>query len=167
IKLSDEFAQELGVRKLRYEITFDRLLSSSRQQCEMMDLDNFIFKFLLSKAKSYSFGGLSATSLGGRLDGSVVVCSYLRWRNSVGARQRQELLAWQVDAAGVVVVNSAEFGDWLKVKTEFRLVETDKELNKMLFGHVEAAAEKILKLKSNQFLHPEGAHPVAAIWLEK
>lgn len=80
IKLSDELAQDLGIRKQRYEITFDRLLASSRPQCEIMDLDNFIIKYILAKAKPYSFGGLSAAVPANKLNGSAIICSYLRWR---------------------------------------------------------------------------------------
>ena len=167
IKLSERIAQELGVRKVRYEITFDRFLASSRPHCEMMDLDNFILKYLLSRAKSYSFGGLSAAVIGNELDGSAVVCSYLRWRNSVGVRQRQELLAWQVNLTGPIVTNSPDFGEWLKRDARFQLVEMDKEKNKKLFNRIEEEANRVLKSKSNQFLHPEGIHPVAATWLAK
>lgn len=165
VRLSEELTQELGVKKSRYEITFDRSIASSRDQCEMMDLDNFIFKFLLLKAKSYSFGGLSAAVFGNGLNGAAVVCSYLRWRNAIGTRQRQELLAWQVDSSGAVVSNNSEFGEWLKKDAQLQLSETDKEKNKILFSRVEEAANKVLKSKSNQFLHPEGIHPVAAAWL--
>ncbi len=167
IKLSDDLAQDLGIRKQRYEIAFDRLLASSRLQCEIMDLDNFIFKYLLAKAKSYSFGGLSATVLANKLNGSAIVCSYLRWRNAAGLRQRQELLVWQVDSMGKIVTNGAEFGEWLKNEASFQLVETDKEKNRILFNYSEEEANKLLRLKSNQFLHPEGVHPVGAAWLAR
>lgn len=165
IKIPEDVALELGVRKVNYEVTFDRFIASNRAQCEMMDLDNFIFKYLLSRAKSYSFGGLSAAAHKCGLDGSAIVCSYLRWRNAVGARQRQELLVWQVNDDGSVIFNSPEFGGWLKNEAKFRLVDADREKNRMLFSRIEDEAETLLKLRANQFLHPEGVHSVAAAWL--
>ncbi|MFM9746052.1 hypothetical protein ACKI2C_51720, partial [Streptomyces brasiliscabiei] len=79
--LPEEFAAKLGVRKTRWEITFDRALYARRGNCEMIDLDNFIFKYLLKKAKSYEFGGLTAAVKGSEdIDGSIL-CSYLKWQN--------------------------------------------------------------------------------------
>jgi len=166
IRLSDEFAQDLGVRKTRYEITFDRLITTIRSNTEMMDLDNFIFKLLLEKAKDFNFGGQSAVIKGGDLNGEAILCSFLRWQNEVGLRQRQELLTWQVDSSGLIVENPESFGEWLKHSAITGYIEKNREKNKSLYTTIEKVAEDRLHSKSNQWLHPEGVSPISAAWVE-
>jgi len=161
IKLPEEIATELGVRKTRWEVTFDRKLHTHRGNCEMMDLDNFIFKFLLDKAKSYDFGGLSTSVISvNDLEGAVV-CSYLRWQNSSGVRQRQELVAVQVQANQKSEINTLAFCDWLKSETHQFDLNTTFD-TKTLFAHNEKVSADLLKLKSNNLLHPDGIYPLAA-----
>ena len=75
------------------------LLQSARQLVPVTNrLLNALGKLYLTVGKP---GGLSAAVLANGLNGSAIVCPYLRWRNSVGVRQRQELLAWQVDSTGM------------------------------------------------------------------
>ena len=166
IRLSDEFAQDLGVRKTRYEITFDRLITTIRSNTEMMDLDNFIFKFLLEKAKDFNFGGQSAVIKGGDLNGEAILCSFLRWQNEVGLRQRQELLTWQVDSSGLIVENPESFGEWMKHSAITGHIDTNREKNRSLYTTIEKVAEDRLHSKSNQWLHPEGVSPISAAWVE-
>jgi ERCC4-related helicase len=166
IRLSDLFAQELGVKKTRYEITFNRSISVNRANTEMMDLDSFIFKALLEKAKAFDFGGLSAVIKGNDLSGSAILCSFLRWQNEVGVRQRQELLTWQIDSNGTVVENPDSFGEWLKHSAIAGKVEQNRTQNKQLYSSIEKVAEDKLHSKSNQWLHPEGVSPISAAWVE-
>lgn len=167
IRLSEGFSRDLGVKKTRFEITFDRLIAASRSNTEMMDLDNFIFKALLDKAKTFDFGGLSAVIKGASLNGRAIICSFLRWQNEVGLRQRQELVTWQVDDQGNLYENPESFGEWLKVQAEDANFDVNKDQNKILFSAVEKIAEDRLHSKSNQFLHPEGVTPVSAAWVGK
>ena len=117
IRLPEGIALELGVRKKHWDVTFDRTLYSQRGNCEMMDLDNFIFKFLLEKAKSYEFNGLTASVGNTESIEGAVICSYLRWQNALGLRQRQELIAVQVQQNNKVVMNSQAFCDWLMMES--------------------------------------------------
>lgn len=165
IKLPDGLAQELGVKRTRYEITFDRFVATNRSHCEMMDLDNFIFKYLLGRAKSYKFGGLSAAHLRDDLTGEAVICGFLRWQSSMGVRQKQEMVSWQVDSGGCIKTNSEEFSDFLKKEPTFKSLDTNVNTNKLLFSQIERQAEETLKLKSNKLLHPEGFHPVGSAWM--
>ncbi|WP_332397235.1 DEAD/DEAH box helicase [Vibrio metschnikovii] len=161
IKLNDAVATDLGVRKTRWQITFDRALHASRENCEMMDLDNFLFKYLLKKAKSYEFGGLTA-SIGksSQLEGAVI-CSYLRWQNSLGLRQRQELVAIQVCQDKEVALNTQDFCNWLK-NDDISYFESSRQDLKELFQVAQIKSEEVLKAKSNQLLHPESIDPIAA-----
>jgi superfamily II DNA or RNA helicase len=167
IRLSEAFAKFLGVKKLRYDITFNRMISVSRDNTEMMDLDSFIFKALLDKAKAFDFGGLSAVIKGENLSGKAIICSYLRWQNEVGIRQRQELITWQIDGKGMIVENPDSFGEWLKHTAEAGSVELDRKTNKILYSGIEKIAEEKLHSKSNQWLHPEGVSPVSAAWVDE
>lgn len=161
IKLNDAIATDLGVRKTRWQITFDRTLHSSRGNCEMMDLDNFLFKYLIKKAKSYEFGGLTA-SIGKstRLEGAVI-CSYLRWQNSLGLRQRQELVALQINQDKEVALNTLDFCNWLK-DDDVSYFESNRQDLKDLFQVAKIKSAEVLKTKSNQLLHPESIDPIAA-----
>jgi superfamily II DNA or RNA helicase len=166
IRFPDSVCFDLGVKKTIYELVFDRLTYASKPDSEMMDLDNFIFKYLLAKAKSYDFGGLSAAVKSNGLEGEAVVCSYLRWQGIDGVRLRQELVAWQVSKGGVVSTNSKEFGDWLKEPSSYAEVSVGKENNIHLFDAVQLDADRILGEKSNTRLNPEGIYPVSAAWLD-
>ncbi|MBY7802752.1 DEAD/DEAH box helicase [Vibrio fluvialis] len=161
IKLNDAVATDLGVRRTKWQITFDRALHASRENCEMMDLDNFLFKYLLKKAKSYEFGGLTA-SIGkaSQLEGAVI-CSYLRWQNSLGLRQRQELVAIQVCQDKEVALNTQDFCNWLK-NDDISYYESSRQDLKELFQVAQIKSEEVLKAKSNQLLHPESIDPIAA-----
>ncbi|HFG1951980.1 TPA: hypothetical protein ACGF32_003453 [Vibrio cholerae] len=161
IKLNDAVATDLGVRRTKWQITFDRALHASRENCEMMDLDNFLFKYLLKKAKSYEFGGLTA-SIGksSQLEGAVI-CSYLRWQNSLGLRQRQELVAIQVCQDKEVALNTQDFCNWLK-NDNISYYESSRQDLKELFQVAQIKSEEVLKAKSNQLLHPESIDLIAA-----
>lgn len=160
IRLPEEIAMELGVRKTRWDVTFDRTLHSQRGNCEMMDLDNFIFKFLLEKAKSYEFNGLTASVGNTESIEGAVICSYLRWQNALGLRQRQELIAVQVQQNNKVVMNSQSFCDWLLTESPDATQNQNKALKEM-FEQNEHHCAAALKSKSNQLLHPEGIYPIA------
>lgn len=166
VRLPDEVALELGVRRTRWEVTFDRALHTQRTNSEMVDLDNFIFKFLLRKAKSYQFNGLTASVSKSRTLEGAVICSYLRWQNTLGLRQRQELVAVQVRDDQQVVMNSQDFCDWLKEESPEPAVNQRTEL-KNIFIQNEQHCARILKNKSNQILHPEGVYPIAGSIFER
>lgn len=162
IKLNDSIAADLGVKRTRWQITFDRTLHASRGNSEMMDLDNFLFKYLLMKAKSYEFGGLTA-SVGNspQLEGAVI-CSYLRWQNSLGMRQRQELVAIQISQdKKEVALNTHDFCNWLK-DDKNSYFESNRQDLKDLFQVAQIKSEEVLKTKSNQLLHPESIDPIVA-----
>lgn len=166
IKLPESISKDLGVRRTRWRITFDRMLHAGREECEMMDLDNFLFKYLLKKAKSYEFNGLTA-SIGqsSQLEGAVI-CSYLRWQNSVGLRQRQELVAIQVGLDKESKLNTQDFCNWLK-SDEVSYFDSSRGDLKGLFKAAKSKGEEVLKSRANQLLHPESIDPVAAALFHK
>jgi len=94
------------------------------------------------------------------------LCSFLRWQNEVGLRQRQELLTWQVSSSGEITENPESFGEWLKHPATTGQVELSRGENKALYTTIEKVAEDRLHSKSNQWLHPEGVSPISAAWVE-
>lgn len=160
IKLPEELTKDLGVRRTRWGITFDRVLHTSRTDLEMMDLDNFIFKYLLVLAKSYKFEGLTSSFNNDSKFEGIILCSYLRWQNSLGVRQRRELVAIQVNKNRKTLLNTKDFCEWLK---NDQLIYKDICNNdiKSLFKIAQSKSEQILQIKSNHLLHPEGIHPIA------
>lgn len=162
IKLPEEFAAGLGVRKTRWEITFDRALYARRGNCEMIDLDNFIFKYLLKKAKSYEFGGLTAAVKGLEDIDGAILCSYLKWQNTVGSRQRQELVATHLNANSDIEINPQAFCDWLKAPASYSALQVSDTTSKMAYTKLEKVAFGILAKKANRLLHPEGVQDLAA-----
>lgn len=162
IRLPENIALELGVRRTRWDVTFDRMLHAQRGNCEMMDLDNFIFRFLLDKAKSYEFKGLTASIVDNDFVDGAVICSYLRWQNALGLRQRQEFIAIQVQDGQKIVINSQKFCDWL-TKDPVINAENNRKKNELnaMFKENEQYCEMLLKSKSNQLLHPDGVYPIA------
>lgn len=162
IRLPENVVTDLGLGRTRWEITFDRYLHANRVNCEMMDLDNFIFKYLLVKAKSYAFDGLTASmEKTPELEGALV-CSYLRWQDVQGLRRRQELVAIQVSKNKSTILNSQDFCAWLKNnETIFSENLNGKDNLSEIFNKVELACADLLKRKSNYLLHPEGVQPIA------
>lgn len=165
IKIPEDLTIELGVRKTRWEVTFDRKLHAKRENCEMMDLDNFIFKFLLNKAKSYEFGGLSTAIVNGESLNGALVCSYLRWQNATGIRQRQELVAAYIEQNKKPLINSQVFSDWLKSESISHSSDITFD-TKALFEQSEKVSSDLLESKSNSLLHPDGVYPLAAAVFE-
>jgi superfamily II DNA or RNA helicase len=164
IRLPDEVAIELGVRKVRYEITFDRLMAAERAQTVIMDMDNFIFKYLLAKAKTYEFGGLSASFKSDDLASEAIVCGYLRWQSPTGVRQRQELVAFQVESDEIISINSRKFGEYLKRPAVYEKREIDRKRARSIFDDIYKEAENALSNRANQLLLPEGFHPIGSAW---
>lgn len=166
IRLPEAVQQELGVTRSRYEVTLDRILATSRPGTLMLDLDSFLMQYLIRKAKSYAFMGLSAVIRSESKDGTAILTSLLRWQNDQGQRLRQEYTAYGLSADGKVIVNPEAFSDWLKQPAETGDITIDREQNKRWHAAAEAAADKRLAEVSNLQLHPENNQWVSGAWIE-
>ena len=153
IKIPEHVCDALGIKRSRWEVTFERDVHSQRKDCEMMDLDNFIFKYLLKIAKSYTFGGLSA-GISIKDGTQTIVCAYLRWMNSLGLRQRQELVAVSLGENNQVSYNNDTLSGWLINPSSASQVNMDMD-SKRLFTIAEEALQERLTKKSNLLLHPD------------
>lgn len=165
IRLPEAVQSELGVSRSRYEVTNDRILATQRANTHMLDLDSFLMQYLIAKAKSYDFLGLSAVIQSNELEGKAVLTSLLRWQNDQGRRMRQEYTAYQVDDSGEVAINPEAFSEWLKLPASTGALATDREHNKRWFTAAESAADKRLAEVSNTHLHPENNQWVSGAWL--
>ena len=166
IRLPEAVQEELGVSRSRYEVTLDRILATNRPGTHILDLDSFLMQFLISKAKSYDFMGLSAVISSDNLDGAVILTSLLRWQNDQGMRMRQEYTAYGIAADGKVAVNPQTFSDWLKSSAVTGNVTIEREQNKAWFVEGEKAADQRLYEVSNQHLHPENNQWISGAWVE-
>ncbi|MCF6209532.1 MAG: hypothetical protein L3K24_02400 [Gammaproteobacteria bacterium] len=167
IRLPEPVQQELGVTRSRYEVTLDRILAINRPGTHMLDLDSFLMQYLIRKAKSYDFMGLSAVIQSDNLDGAAILTSLLRWQNDQGQRMRQEYTAYEIAADGQVTVNPQAFSEWLKQPAQTGDVTIDREQNRSWFEATEGAADRRLAEVSNQHLHPENNQWVSGAWLEQ
>jgi superfamily II DNA or RNA helicase len=166
IRLPEEIQNELGSKRSRYEVTLDRQLASIRSGTHSLDLDSFIMQYLLEKAKSYDFMGLTGVLKTDILKGKAFLTGLLRWQNDQGNRLRQEYTAYQVLDNGKVITNPPAFSDWLKQPAKTGVVATNKEDNKVLLESCENSADKRLSEVSNEYLHPENNQWVSAGWIE-
>jgi len=165
IRLPEAVQHELGVERSRYEVTLDRDLVVNRQNTHMLDLDSFLMQYLLRKAKSYDFMGLSAVIENHSLKGGALLTSLLRWQNDQGSRMRQEYTAYWVKPSGDVQTNPDAFAEWLKTTAITGTLTPVREENQALFKQAELAADKRLEAVSNIHLHPENNQWVAGAWL--
>jgi len=166
IRLPEAMQQELGVSKSRYEVTLDRILAANRPGTHILDLDSYLMQYLIGKAKSYDFMGLSAVIRSGNLDGAAVLTGLLRWQNDQGQRRRQEYTAYGVTADGRVSINPESFSGWLKQPAKTGDITTDRKQNKQWFTAAEQAADRRLAEVSNLHLHPENNQWVSGAWVE-
>lgn len=167
IRLPEQVQQELGINRSRYQVTLDRLLATSRPNTHMLDLDSFLMQYLISKAKSYDFMGLSAVIQSDRLNHAAILTSLLRWQNDQGQRRRQEYTAYAISTDGRVSINPEAFSDWLKQPAETGEITTDREQNQQWFSAAEQAADRRLAEVSNRHLHPENNQWVSGAWIER
>ena len=165
IRLPEAVQHELGVERSRYEVTLDRDLVVNRPNTHMLDLDSFLMQYLLRKAKSYDFMGLSAVIENHSLKGGALLTSLLRWQNDQGSRMRQEYTAYWIKPNGDVQTNPDAFAEWLKTNGVTGKLTPSREENQAWFKQAELAADKRLQTISNIHLHPENNQWVAGAWL--
>lgn len=167
IRLPELVKEELRISRIRYAVTLDRILAVNRPNIHMLDLDSFLMKFLLKKAKSYEFMGLSAVIQSNSLKHSAFMTSLLRWQNDQGQRRRQEYTVYGIKADnGRVSVNPDDFGEWLKKPARTGQVVMEQQHNKTLLTAMEHAADTRLAEVSNRHLHPENCQWVSGAWVE-
>ena len=166
IRLPENIQQELGSKISRYQVTLNRDLASRRTGTHMLDLDSFLMQYLIEKAKSYDFMGLTAVLKTESLKGKAMITGLLRWQNEQGNRMRQEYTAYEIKNNGKVEINPKNFSDWLKQPALSGSKILDSETNKVLMKNAEDAAELRLAELSNQYLHPENKQWISASWIE-
>jgi len=165
IKLPENIQQDLSVKRAIFKVTLDRALAAKNSELQMLDLDSFIMKYLLAKAKSYDFMGHTAVIKTEAIQGKALMTSLLRWQNEQGNRLRQEYTAYQILNNDQVITNPEAYSQWLLEPAVNGTCEIDKEHNKAILKIATAAADKRLGQVSNQYLHPENNQWINAGWI--
>ena len=166
IRLPENIQQDLGLKRSLHKVTLDRVLAARYPDLQMLDLDSFIMTYLLAKAKSYDFLGLTAVIKTDAIKGEGFITGLLRWQNEQGNRLRQEYTAYQILTNGQVLTNPEAYSQWLLKPALTGRFDSSKEVNKELLEKATEAADKRLAQVSNQYLHPENNQWINAGWIE-
>lgn len=166
IRLPEQIQSDLHNNKSRYEVTFDRLLAASRKETHMLDLDSPIMKYLLSKAKSYEFGGLTASIKAKEFATGALIGGLLRWQNDQGNRMRQEYAVYHITEQGKIALNPDQLSEWLIKPAQEAELTSEKNLNKQCFARAEQSAHMRLANMSNQYLQPENIQWTSGAWVK-
>lgn len=162
LRLPEEVQKDLEMSRSRVRLTFDRDLAASRSDLEMADFESPLVRYLLTRAKSFEFGGLCA---GVRtLDGRAGMSAILRWQNDQGQRMREEFVIAVVDLEGRVITNAETLSEWLMTPAEDGGDTAGRESAKVILDGIEGGLDKRLGVISNQYLHPEGRQLIAGAW---
>jgi len=114
LQLSEQQMDELGTRRSRRKITFDRIIASQSREIELLEPGHFLLDFLLDKAKSYEFGGLTSainlehasdTEANSQPTSKLLAAGYLCWQDPLGVRRNQEFNLWTLDENELVRKN--------------------------------------------------------------
>lgn len=163
IRLPEPIIKEVGVRRQRWAITFDRMLAMRRQELLHMDMDCWLLRFMLDKATHYDFGGVTSLSTG--LNGKALLAAVTRWNSPRGRRARQELAVVDVDDQDRAGANSPWVSDWLRDPQIVAHGDApSSEEARQAFDSAEQAVHRILGQRSSAQLLPDEPQWVAAAW---
>lgn len=162
IKLPEELAENIGYRRRRLEVTFDRSLARGRDNLVMLDIESPLMRYLLNKAKDSRFGGLSA---GIKSKTNVMMATILRWQDAQGRRMRQEFSLVDVKD-DETVINPESFQDFLISEVQSDVKNIDKTQTKLKAQLISKALDERLASQKNENLHPESIQWIAGAWGE-
>ena len=95
IKLSEDQMVSLAVNKAKWRLTLDKALAAQFDDVQLLEVDHFIFKHFLTKAKSAAFSGKAANVASIEAPSSgVLACGFTSWGNSEGARRARQFNLW-------------------------------------------------------------------------
>lgn len=149
----------------RLDVTLDRFLGTQRSNTHMLDLNSYLLRYLLEKARDYDFGGISAVIRSKQLGDGAIMAGMLRWQGLQGQRMRQEFAAITVNGS-VAKLNSLAISNWLLTSAEHGAVTIDRETSGELFNLAEKTAQRRLAEISNRYLIPENLQWICSGWTE-
>ncbi len=161
LRLPENIISNLGIKKSRWDITFDRFYLERRRDLLYMSPENWLFKYFLDSTLDYSFKG-SCSKLD-YLSNKAFFAAILRWQNLRGNRIRQELVFIENDE-NQSAFNSEFLKKWL-IKSQDQKdfnQENSRELNKSLFIQAENSINHYLIKKCSSNLLPEEPQWIAA-----
>lgn len=164
LKLSELVMEDLGTRRSKQEVTFDRILARQRPDTIMMDMNAALLNYFIKTASSFCFEGKTAAIVGPQEMGEGFLAVLLRWQNDLGQRMKQEFGAFTVKD-GKVLNNHASLGRWLLEPANYGVIEAHRDSNLLIFQCCEGAANSELAQKSSRYLFPEQIEWIGAGWV--
>ena len=161
VLIPQALSNELQIDGQQLKITLDRSIASRRKDIHMMDMDFYLFKYMLDYVKKYEFDGRVAKLRG---LSSAVLTAILYWQNDQGIRMRQEYFSFLADANGVVETNSDMFSKWLQSSAKDGKVLFDRETAKKYFSAFRNEIDNRLSKVSNVDLHPDNFQLIGAAY---
>jgi superfamily II DNA or RNA helicase len=149
----------------RLDVTLDRFLGNQRPNTHMLDLNSYLLRYLLEKARDYDFGGISAIISSEKLGDGAIMAGMLRWQGLQGQRMRQEFAAITVNGS-VAKLNSPAISNWLLARGAHGAVTIDRETSGDLFNLAEKTAQGRLADISSRYLIPENLQWICSGWTE-
>lgn len=161
LRFPENILDEVGITRSRYGITFDRMIAARRQEFMHMNIDSWLLQYLLDKATSYDFGGV--TALCTNIRRQALIAAIARWQNDRGKRARQELTV--IDVENDAQMNPEWLNDWLcEPQPSVNSDPPDRESAKAVFQLAEQCIEKMLQKRSGGALMPDQPQWVTAAW---
>jgi len=158
IRLSDLLMEDMGVGKSRWKITLNKTIASLIKDIELLDAEHFLLSYLLEKAKSYDFGGQTASiEIGNLNDIKMLSAGYLSWQDEMGLRRNREFCLWGMEINGAISQNNPAWLDLLKSKQEFVETNIDRRLHQEELSQLELFLEKRLEVESHGVQIPESS----------
>lgn len=154
-------------RATSIRLTTDRRIARRNAGVAMLDLEQGFVRFLISKAKSYEFGGHYTAIKASQAEAGTFAAYRLRWQNDQGEPLTEELLTLFRSFDGVTAVNPPAFARWLREPLTVGTPPSRTELRmKRLTTDLQQAAERRLGKASTRFKHPNALTLLVAADLE-
>ena len=169
IKLSEDQMVSLAVNKAKWRLTLDKALAAQFDDVQLLEVDHFIFKHFLTKAKSAAFSGKAANVASIEAPSSgVLACGFTSWGNSEGARRARQFNLWRCLVDGSVVKNPHGLLD----KIASGLVTgidppLSDEVRKRVWASIDCEAKKDMEKACGNDLFPENFELSAMAMFDK
>lgn len=163
VRLSEEVQQALHTRRSVVRLTAYRDLGRASREIEVLDMKHPLFKLMLARALSHSFGGLHAAVSLKEPWAKALVLGQLRWQDEQGHQSREEVVAVAVDAKGQTRAHPKELTQWLCESARSAGLEAPASGERQaLIEAAQVELDRYLGRALSRYLHPLQRHILAA-----